>query len=130
MEPGVKEHRAVAGREDKAVAVGPAGFVGVVRQQVAVKHGTNFSAAQGQAEVAGGAFVHGVDGKATGLGGSLGKDLGLKFHNEMERRLNFHLRRPFPACKAQISGTKKAGRKARFEMVCRKAQALAVVASS
>lgn len=63
----------MAGREDKAVAVGPAGGVGVVRERVAVKHGADLSTAERETEVAGVAFMDGINGEATGLIGGLGE---------------------------------------------------------
>ena len=82
MQPGVEEHRAVAGGEDEAVAVEPARLVGIVDERVAVEDGADFGAAERQAEVAGGGFVDGVHGEAAGLVGSLGEDVGLELHEK------------------------------------------------
>jgi hypothetical protein len=56
VQPAVKEHAAVAGGKDEAVAVEPLGFVGVVAQGMTVEHGANFRGAEGQTQVARFAF--------------------------------------------------------------------------
>jgi hypothetical protein len=53
VKPGVKEHAAVAGREDKAVAVEPARLLRVQVEGVAEEDGADLGAAERQAEVAG-----------------------------------------------------------------------------
>ena len=73
VDPGVDEHRAVAGGQDEAVAVDPGGRGGVVAEEVAVEHGADLGGAEGQAEVTGMAGGHGVHGEAAGFGGGAGK---------------------------------------------------------
>jgi hypothetical protein len=80
VQPRVQEHAPVAGREDEAVPVGPAGTVRVVDQGVPVEHGTDIGAAQRKAEVAGTARVDRVNRQATGLVRRLGQDLGVEAH--------------------------------------------------
>ncbi len=70
MQPAVEKHGAVAGRENKPVAVQPAWRVRVVIESFAEKNGTDFGAAERKSEVAGVTSVDGVHGKATGLVGS------------------------------------------------------------
>ena len=53
MQPRIKEHRAVAGRENEAVAIEPAGLIGIVLESLAVKHGTDLGAAEGKTEMTG-----------------------------------------------------------------------------
>ena len=48
-----------------------------VIQRVAVENGANLGAAEREAKVAGGAFMHGVDGQTTGLGAGSGENFGL-----------------------------------------------------
>jgi len=74
MEPSVEEHRAVPGREDEAVAVDPLGCGRVEPQAFPEERGPDLGAAEGQAEVAGGTGVHGVDGETAGFVGGLGED--------------------------------------------------------
>ena len=73
VDPGVDEHRAVAGGQHEAVTVDPGGRGGVVAQEVAVEHGADFGGAEGEAEVAGMTGGHGVHGEAAGFGGGAGK---------------------------------------------------------
>jgi hypothetical protein len=80
MQPAVKKHATVAGREDEAVAVEPAGILGIVHQRIAIEHGADLGGAERQAEMAGGGFVHGIHGEATGLVGGFGQDFGLELH--------------------------------------------------
>ena len=68
VQPAVEEHRAVACGKDEAVAVEPAGGVRVEIHAFAEKDGTDFGAAERQAEVAGIAGVDGVHGETAGLG--------------------------------------------------------------
>ena len=83
VEPGVDEHRAVAGGEHEAVAVEPAGGAGAVRERAAEKGCADFGGAEGQAEVAGIALMDGVHGEATGLVGGLGEEGEIEGHREM-----------------------------------------------
>src|SRR5262249_62246838 len=46
VQPGVKKHAAVSGREDKDVAIDPARLIGIVSQRVAKKHRAYFRAAE------------------------------------------------------------------------------------
>jgi len=57
----------VSGREHKAIAVQPAGLVRIMHQGMAIEHGADFRAPEGQTEVTGGAFMNGIDSKATSL---------------------------------------------------------------
>jgi hypothetical protein len=80
MEPAVDEHAAVAGGEDKTVAIQPAGGIGVVDKGVAIENGADLGAAKRKAEMAGIALMDGVHGEAAGLVGSESEDIGLEFH--------------------------------------------------
>jgi hypothetical protein len=72
VEQGVDQHRAVAGREHEAVAVGPAGLRGVILQEPAPEHGGHVGHAHGHALVAGPGLVDGVHGQdADGVGHDL-----------------------------------------------------------
>ncbi len=64
VQPGVKEHAAVAGREDEVVAADPARFVRIVLEGVTVKHRAHLRAAQRQTEVAGFRGLHRVHAQA------------------------------------------------------------------
>merc|ERR1719487_2561418 len=82
VEPRVEEHRAVARREDEAVAVDPRRVGRVVRHLLAEEDGANLGAAERQAHVAGGGLGDRIDREATRLVGRLGernrrRDLGL-----------------------------------------------------
>src|SRR5665213_1936058 len=83
VQPAVKEQAAMAGREDKPVAIYPARLLGIMHQRMAVEHGADLRAAQRQAEVAGRAGVDCVDGEATGLIRSLGQDRRREGHREL-----------------------------------------------
>lgn len=62
--------------EDESVAVQPFGSCWVETHTAGpIKHGTNFGAAERQAEVAGAAGMNGVDREAAGLGGCVGENL-------------------------------------------------------
>jgi hypothetical protein len=73
VKPAVDKHRAVTRGEHEAIAVDPLRGRGVVAEEVAVEDGTDFSGAQGQAEVTRMTGSHGVHGKAAGFGGGTGK---------------------------------------------------------
>ena len=46
VKPAVEEHTAVTGREDEAVAVQPARFIGMETHGAAIKNGTNIGGAE------------------------------------------------------------------------------------
>ena len=75
MQPAVEEHRAVARRENEAVAVEPLRVRGIALQRLAEEHRAHFRRAERQAEVAGIALVHGVHGEAAGLVGGFLEDV-------------------------------------------------------
>src|SRR5262249_14224722 len=75
VEPRVEEHRAVTGREDETVAVEPLRVRRAISERVAVEDGTYLRAPEGQAQVAAGAGVDGVDGEPAGGGGRLGENV-------------------------------------------------------
>lgn len=78
VEPRVEEHRAVTGGEDEAVAIEPLGSFWIKPQAACtVEDGSDFGAAEWQAEVAGRAGVDGIHGEATCLVGGLGEDFGV-----------------------------------------------------
>jgi hypothetical protein len=61
------------GRKDETVAFEPFRGVRTIPHRLSEKHGTDFGGAERQAEVAGIAGVHGIDGEATGFIGGLGE---------------------------------------------------------
>ena len=73
VEPAVGEHRAMAGREHEAVAVGPGGVGGVDAEEGAVERRADLGGAEGQAEVPGVAGGDGVHGETAGLVGGAGE---------------------------------------------------------
>lgn len=60
--------------EDEAVAVEPFRISRIALERFAKEDGTDFSGTEGQAEVAGGALVHGVHGETTGFVGGLSEE--------------------------------------------------------
>jgi hypothetical protein len=64
MQPAVEEHTAVASGENEAVAVQPAGLVGIETQSAAEEDGPDVGGAEREAEMAGFAFRDGVHGQA------------------------------------------------------------------
>jgi hypothetical protein len=64
----------MAGAEDEAVTIEPLGICGIALEGFAEKDGTDFGAAEGEAEVAGGALVHGIHGETTGFVGGLSEE--------------------------------------------------------
>jgi len=77
----------VAGGEDEAITIEPAGLGGVVHQRVAVEGRADFGGAKGKPQVAGGALMNGIDGETPGLVGGLGKNFSLQFHERGEKEL-------------------------------------------
>ena len=69
VEPAVEEHAAVACGEDEAVAVQPAGRIGIEAHQGSEENGPDVRRAKREAEVAGFAFRNGVHGQSTGVAG-------------------------------------------------------------
>ena len=76
----------MAGGKDEAVAIEPLGIVGIVDEGVAEKHGADFGRTERQAEVAGRAFMDGIDGQATGLSAGFREDFCFEFHEERDER--------------------------------------------
>ena len=87
MQPAVEEHRAVAGGENEAVAVEPLRGIRVVAHGLAEQHGTDFGAAERQAEVAGVTGVDGIHGEATGFIGGLSERI--RIHEKSVVRPDF-----------------------------------------
>ena len=77
VEPGVKEHAAVAGGEDEAVSVDPARIGRIDLQGLTEKDGTDVGRTEGEAEVTGFAGGNGVNGEAARVAGGEFKDLGI-----------------------------------------------------
>jgi hypothetical protein len=63
VQQGIEQHRAVAGRQHEAVAVGPVGLGGVELQELAPQHRGDVGHAHRHALVAGLGLVDGVHGK-------------------------------------------------------------------
>ncbi len=63
IEQRVEQHRAVAGRQHEAVAVGPIGVRGVELQEAREQHGGDIGHAHGHAGMAGIGLLHGVHGQ-------------------------------------------------------------------
>jgi hypothetical protein len=85
VQPGVKEHAAVARRQDEAVAVGPARALRVDRKGVAEEDRADLGASQREPQVAGLAGVDRVYRQASGLVGRLLKNAGLEGHRKISR---------------------------------------------
>ena len=82
MEPAVEEHAAVAGGENKAVAVEPARLGRIVTQGRAEKHRADFRASQGQTQVTGLAGGNGVNGQAPRIARGQREDIVRKTHED------------------------------------------------
>ncbi len=63
IEQRIEQHRAVAGREHEAVAVGPIGIGGIELQEAREQHGGDVGHAHGHAGMAGIGLLHGIHGK-------------------------------------------------------------------
>ena len=87
VQPAVEKHRAMAGREDEAVAVEPLRGIRAVAHRLAEEHGTDLGGAERQAEVAGIAGVDGIDGEASGFVGGLCEQG--RIHGKMSCRERF-----------------------------------------
>jgi hypothetical protein len=84
MKEGVEQHRAVAGGEHEAVAVGPARRGGVELQEPGEKHGGHVGHAHGHAGMAALRLLHRVHGeRADGVGhvAMRRRAAGLLFHS-------------------------------------------------
>jgi hypothetical protein len=73
MHPAIKEHRAMPGAEDEAVAIEPFRLGRKMIQRVAVEDGADFRTAQRQPQMATGAGVDGIHGEAAGFSRGAGK---------------------------------------------------------
>ena len=60
VQPRVKEHAAVAGREDEVIAIDPARFVRIVFQGVGVEHRAHFGATERKTKMTRFRSLHGV----------------------------------------------------------------------
>ena len=80
VEPAVEEHAAVAGGEDKAVAVQPARLGGVERHGSPEQRGANVGGSERKAEVAGFAFGDGIHGQSAGIAGGEFERGGIEIH--------------------------------------------------
>ena len=86
MQPRIKEHRAVTGAENEAVAVEPTRIGGVDLQDGAEQRGTDFGAAQRQTEMAGVRLVDGIHSETARLIGGSGEKFII--HNGWKMRAN------------------------------------------
>ena len=69
IEQGIHQHRAVAGRQHEAVAIGPFRVGGIELQELGKQHGRHVGGAHRQAGMAGIGLLHGVHGqRADGIG--------------------------------------------------------------
>jgi hypothetical protein len=69
VKPAVEEHAAVACREDEAVAIEPAGLIGVEAHGRAEEDRSNIGGSKREAEVAGFAFRDSVHSQAARIAG-------------------------------------------------------------
>ena len=74
------------GGEDEAVAIEPARLFGIEAQDVAEEDGPDLGAAERQAEMAGGAAVHGIHGEAASFIGGAGEGIDREFHSGGKER--------------------------------------------
>ena len=63
VEQRIKQHRAMASRQDEAVAVGPVRLPGIEFQEAREQHGGDVGGAHRQARMAGIGLLHGIHGK-------------------------------------------------------------------
>ena len=73
MQPTVKEHRTMAGREDETIAVQPTRCIGIKIHGFTKENRADFGAAERETKVSGVTGVDGVHGEATGFVCSGGK---------------------------------------------------------
>ena len=70
--------------ENETITIDPIGIIRIDAEGVAKEDGPDFSSPEGKPEVARTAFVDGIDGKATSLGGSLPENIFVEVaHNGM-----------------------------------------------
>ena len=67
VQPGVKEHTAVPGREDEDIAIDPARLIRIVFQRVPKEHCTHFSAAERKSEMPRLRGLHGIHAETARL---------------------------------------------------------------
>ena len=81
MQPGVKEHAAVPGRENEIIAADPARLVGIVFERVTVKDRAHFRATQRQPEMPGLRRLHRVHGETARFGRRARESFKIHFHS-------------------------------------------------
>ena len=86
VQPSVKEHGAMTGGEDEAIAVEPARAFGIERERVPEEHGADLGAAEREAKMADAGLVHGINGEAAGLRGGLGENGRLERHGKVKSK--------------------------------------------
>ena len=87
VEPGVKEHAAVSGRQNEIIAPDPARLFGIMLERIAVKDGAHLGASQRQAEVARLRSLHRVHGQSAGLIRRARKNFEIQTHDGYNWRI-------------------------------------------
>src|ERR1700682_1756038 len=85
VEPGVKEHAAVPGRENEIIAADPTRLIGVMFKGVTVKDRAHLRATERKSEMSGLRSLHCVHTKPTSLIGRARKAVDVQTHEQKER---------------------------------------------
>src|SRR6266404_2732222 len=80
VEPGVKEHAAVSGRENEIIATDPTRLIGVMFKRVPIKHRAHLRATERKSEMPGLRSLHCVHAKPTGFVGRARKAVDIQTH--------------------------------------------------
>src|SRR6266446_9910642 len=80
VEPGVKEHAAVPGRENKIIATDPTRLIGIMFKRVTVKDRAHLRATERKSEMPGLRSLHRVHTKPAGFVGRARKAVDIQTH--------------------------------------------------
>ena len=81
VQPGVKEHAAVTGRENEIVATDPARLFGIMFERVTVKDRAHFRATERQTKMTGLRRLHRIHGQAARFGRRARESFKIHFHS-------------------------------------------------
>src|ERR1700704_5884736 len=82
VEPGVKEHAAVPGRENEIIAADPTRLIGVMFKRVTVKHRAHLRATERKSEMSGLRSLHCVHAKPASFVGCARKAVDVQTHKQ------------------------------------------------
>src|SRR4029077_5706569 len=95
MQPGVKKHAAMPGRQHKVIAANPTWLVRIMFERVTIEHRAHFGATEREPEVSGLRRLHCVHAQTAGLGRGTRECFNVQTHEEEVYGLSFGMESQF-----------------------------------